>query len=100
MRRSWKISGLSERNLRLRRFDFGCCDGFDSLNTGDCGWFEVLPGGRGVLLGVCFGFHPGAYRGFGSEFGSGFGHDAFDEAGDGAFAFGGLAYFGARGEGA
>jgi hypothetical protein len=45
-----------------------------------------------------------AYRGFGSgfgsEFGSGFGHDSFDETGDGAFAFSGVAYFRAGGEGA
>jgi hypothetical protein len=36
--------------------------------------------------------------GFGRLFHRGFGHDAFDEEGDGTFAFGGLAYFGARGE--
>jgi hypothetical protein len=59
--------------------NWGRCESFNGLNVGDYGWLALLLGSGGVLLVL---------------------HDAFDEEGDGAFALGGFAYFGARGESA
>ena len=84
MRRSRKTSGLScsLRSTWLPRFNcarFGCryYGSFDRLNVEDRGGFALPFGSGGVLVVL---------------------HDAFDEEGDGAFALGGFAYFGAWGE--
>jgi hypothetical protein len=64
------------------RFDCEYDGSFDRLNVDDRARFSLLFGSGGLLLGLHHVFR----------------HHAFQEESDGAFAFGGFAYFGAWSE--